>query len=241
MREIDTLFIDKGGVLLDNDALSAQYRRLLGRFLAPRLGKTPATWSAANVPAFARQLERWKASTTAAAGPADVSGWFATDAREWLHDMCDEAGVPRPPAGEADVIAPEALRYVREHLEVAVPRVLAALRVLRARGLTLHVASGDAHDDLVQYLGRIGARDLFDRVYGADLVNTWKLSSAYYRAILVDSGVDPRRAFVIDDSEKAITWAAECGLEGFLVRRSVNEDFEDAVLRTFASVERALR
>jgi HAD superfamily hydrolase (TIGR01509 family) len=240
MRRIDTLFIDKGGVLANNDTLSAQYRRLLGNFLAPRLGRTPATWSAANVPAFERQLSRWKSAATAATGPADVAGWFDGDAREWLWDMCDEAGVPRPPAPEADRVARDALRYVREHLAIEVPRVVARLRAFRERGLTLHVASGNAHDDLVQYLETIGAADIFDRVYGADLVNTWKLGPAYYRAVLADSGVDPRAAFVIDDSPNAIAWAAECGLRGFLVERAPSEDFEGAVRRTLADVERAL-
>jgi len=240
MGRIGTLFIDKGGVLVNNDTLSAQYRRLLGDFLAPRLGRTPAAWSAANIPAFDRQLTRWKSAATAASGPADVAGWFEHDAREWLWDMCDEAGVPRPLETGADRIAREALAHVREHLAIEVPRVIGALRALRARGLTLHVASGDAHADLVQYLETIGARDIFDRVYGADLVNTWKLSPAYYRAILADSGVDPRRAFVIDDSRHAIAWAAECGLRGFLVERGAGEDFEDAVLRTFGEVEGAL-
>jgi HAD superfamily hydrolase (TIGR01509 family) len=240
MGRIDTLFVDKGGVLVNNDTLSAQYRRLLGEFLAPRLGRTPDTWSAANVPAFERQLSRWKSAATASAGPADVAGWFNGDARAWLWDMCDEAGVPRPPAPEADRVARDALRYVREHLAIEVPRVIGMLRALRERGLRMHVASGDAHDDLVQYLETIGAADIFDRVYGADLVNTWKLGPAYYRAVLADSGVDPRHAFVIDDSPNAIAWAAECGLRGFLVERAPGEDFEDAVVRTFVDVERAL-
>jgi phosphoglycolate phosphatase-like HAD superfamily hydrolase len=240
MGRIDTLFVDKGGVLVNNDTLSAQYRRLLGDFLAPRLGRTPARWSAANVPAFERQMSRWKAAATAAAGPAGVAGWFDSDAREWLWDMCDEADVARPAQQDADRIARDALRYVRGHLSIEVPRVVDELRALRTRGLTLHVASGDAHDDLVQYLETIGARDVFDRVYGADLVNTWKLGPAYYRAVLADCGADPRSAFVIDDSRDAIAWAAECGLRGFLVERAPAEGFEEAVLRAFAEVERAL-
>src|SRR5437867_122135 len=37
------------------------------------------------------------------------------------------------------------------------------------------------------------ARDLFDRVYGSALVNTWKFGPEYYRAVLAESGVDPDR------------------------------------------------
>jgi FMN phosphatase YigB (HAD superfamily) len=101
-------------------------------------------------------------------------------------------------------------------------------------------ASADAHDDLVEFLERIGARELFDRVYGSDLVNTWKFGPAYYRAVLADSGVDAARAAVVDDSPQALAWASECGLRGFLVDRHDGEAFDDAVARTFEAVARAV-
>jgi hypothetical protein len=49
MSEITTLFIDKGGVLIDNTTLSPQYRRLLGEFLPTELGGDPEAWANANV------------------------------------------------------------------------------------------------------------------------------------------------------------------------------------------------
>jgi FMN phosphatase YigB (HAD superfamily) len=52
--------------------------------------------------------------------------------------------------------------------------------------------------------------------------------------------VTPGEALVIDDSERAIGWAAECGIRGIVVRRGVGEPFERAVLRGFDEVERAL-
>ncbi|HKY51960.1 MAG TPA: HAD family hydrolase, partial [Candidatus Limnocylindria bacterium] len=124
---------------------------------------------------------------------------------------------------------------------VRVPRRgLDALRALRARGVVLHVASGDAHADLVDFLVHIGARELFDRVYGSDVVDTWKSGPDYYRAILRDTDVDPARAAVVDDQPSALSWAAECGLRGFLVQRRDGEEFDDAVARTFADVARAV-
>jgi hypothetical protein len=42
---------------------------------------------------------------------------------------------------------------------------------------------------------------------------------------------------VIDDSERATRWAAECGLRGVLVRRRAGEPFEDSVLRAFDEVQ----
>jgi HAD superfamily hydrolase (TIGR01509 family) len=60
-------------------------------------------------------------------------------------------------------------------------------------------------------LERIDARDVFDRVYGSDLVNSWKFGPAYYRAVLADSAVDPRLAAVVDDSPAALSSAASAG------------------------------
>jgi FMN phosphatase YigB (HAD superfamily) len=238
---ITTLFVDKGGVLIDNDDdLAPQWRRLIGEFLSPRLGGSAQAWSEANVPAFTHQVERWRAEM-ARGGPADIRGFFAKDACLWFLDMCDAMGSPRPADDDAARLAAETVAYVKAHLQIRAPQHgLETLRELRERGVVLHVASGDAHDDLVAFLEQIDARDLFDRVYGSDIVNTWKSGPRYYRAILSDSGVDADRAAVVDNSAEALSWARECGLRGFLVARRDGEDFDDAVTRMFAEVARAL-
>jgi FMN phosphatase YigB (HAD superfamily) len=86
----------------------------------------------------------------------------------------------------------------------------------------------------------MGTLELFDRVYGSDLVNVWKSSRAYYRAILADTGTAAANAVVIDDSETAIDWAGECGLRGVQVRRQPGEPFEASVLRAFDEVNALL-
>jgi len=236
MRPVEVLFVDKGGVLIDNNDLSPQWRRLIGEFLAPRLGGSPEAWGAANIPAFEHQLERWRAAM-AGRGPADIRGFFAKDARLWFLDMCDAIGSERPPDVEAERIAADTVSYVRAHLEIRAPqRGLLALRRLRERGVVLHVASGDAHDELVTFLEQIGARDLFDRVYGSDLVNAWKFGPEYYRAVLADSRVDPERAAVVDDSPNALSWARDCGMRGFLVERQGGEVFDNAVTRVISEI-----
>ena len=241
MKPIDVLFVDKGGVLIDNaEDLGPQWRRLIGEFLSRRLGGSARAWGDANVPAFERQLERWRAEM-AKRGPADIRGFFAKDARLWFLDMCDAAGFARPADEEAERIAAETVDYVKAHLEIRPPeKGLLALCALKRRGLVLHMASGDSHGDLVEFLERIGARDLFDRVYGSDLVNTWKFGPEYYRAILRDSGVDADRAAVIDDSPKALSWARQSGLRVFQVARRDGEEFDDAVARTFGEVARTI-
>lgn len=239
MPRITTLFIDKGGVLVDNTVLGAQYQRLIAEYLSGLLGGEPHTWRDANVWAFDRQYERWQAAAKIPPQP-NIREWFAHDARDWLYDMCEMVDVPRPPAEDAYRIARDTLRYCMERVGVEVPRIAERLRSFRARGLTLHTASGDAQEDLVAYLEVIGVRGLFDRVYGADVVNVWKSSSAYYRAILQDADVHASEAIVVDDSERAIGWAAECGIRGVRVTRGEGEDFESAVLRAFDEVERLI-
>jgi HAD superfamily hydrolase (TIGR01509 family) len=170
-----------------------------------------------------------------------IREWFDADAANSLYDICEMVGVERPPQSDAVRIANDTLRYVRERVGVQVPAIVDRLRSLRDRGLTLHVASGDAHEDLVQYLKTIGVRDVFDRVYGSDLLSVWKSGPAYYRAILAATGTAAATAVVIDDSERAIGWAAECGLRGVLVRRAAGEPFESAVLRAFDEADAWIR
>ena len=240
MAKITTLFIDKGGVLVDNDSVGAQFRRLLGEFLPTALGGRPDAWATANVGAHERAFERYREASRTDPS-SSIGQWFANDARLWLYDMCDQVGVAHPVGTEADRIASDAFGYVLERVEIQIPRAVARLRELRHVGLTLHTASGDSHADVAGYLGTLGVQDVFDRVYGTDLVNVWKSGPAFYRALLADVGTPAEGALVIDDSERAIEWAAACGLQGVLVRRRAGEKHEDAVLRALDEVETYLR
>jgi len=154
--------------------------------------------------------------------------------------MCDEVGRPRPPSAQADRIANGAHEYVRRRVDIRAPRIVERLRDLNKLGLKLHVASGDQHADLVGYLETMGTRELFDRVCGSDLINVWKASPAYYRAILADTRTDAANAIVIDNSPTAIAWAAESGLRAVLAQRRTGEPFEDSVLRAFDEVSALL-
>jgi len=86
----------------------------------------------------------------------------------------------------------------------------------------------------------LGVLDLFGRAYGSDLLDVWKSGPAYYRAIVADTATEAANAVVIDDSDRAIGWAGECGLRGVLVRREAGEAFEDSVLRAFDEVDALL-
>jgi len=236
MGKITTLFIDKGGVLVDNTSVSPQYRRLLGEFLPTALGGDPDAWANANTGAASRAFARYHRATLTAPSTS-IRDWYAEDVRLWLYEMCDEVGRPRPPGVQANRIANAAHDYVRRRVDIRAPRIVERLRDLYSRGMKLHVASGDQHSDIVGYLDTMGTRELFDQVYGSDLLNVWKSSPAYYQAILADTATDPGAAVVVDDSERAIGWAAECGLRGVQVRRRAGEPFEDSVMRAFDEVD----
>lgn len=90
------MFIDKGGVLIDNTVLSPRYRRLLGEFLPTELGGDSAAWANANVGAAHRAFERYQHAYQAAPS-TNVRDWYAEDVRRWLYEMCDEVGRARPP------------------------------------------------------------------------------------------------------------------------------------------------
>jgi phosphoglycolate phosphatase-like HAD superfamily hydrolase len=239
MAKITTLFIDKGGVLIDNTVLGPQYRRLLGEFLPSELGGDSDAWANANVGAAKRAFERYQQAYRTAPS-TNVRDWYAEDVRRWLYEMCDEVGRSRPPAAQADRIANAAHEYVRRRVDIDSPRIVERLRDYHRRGLKLHTASGDQHSDLIGYLETMGVLELFGRVYGSDLVNRWKSGPAYYRAILADTGTEAGNAVVIDDSPRAIEWAGECDARGVLVRRRDGELFEDSVLRAFEEVDALL-
>src|SRR2546421_12831737 len=155
MAKITTLFIDKGGVLVDNRMLSPQYRRLLGEFLPTELGGDPKAWENANVGAATRAFERYhRAHVTAPS--TSIREWYAGDVRQWLYEMCDEVGRPRPPQAQADRIANAAREYVRQRVDIRTPRIVERLRVLHQSELNLHLASGDQHACPGRHLAAMG-------------------------------------------------------------------------------------
>ena len=206
------VFIDDGGVLNDNERRAPEWRRLLGEYLAPRLGGAPEAWGAANRPVFerawARYMERMKSGSY-----RGIDAWIRADRERWLVDMCEIVGVAPPPDPAAFAI--ETGTWVSERVRADIPGAIDAVRDLAARGLRLHMASGGLSWELAPYLRGMGIRDHFERLYGPDLVDTTKSGPPYYEAILADSGTDTRTAVVVDDSADARGWAASVGMRTF--------------------------
>lgn len=204
------LFLDDGGVMNDNTRRGEQWRRLVGEYFAPRLGGSAAAWAAANG-AWTDELfdpPNWSARLAASTSYEHFDYHYQLD---WLAGMCRRVGVPLPAVSESYALAREAVTYITRRVHAAFPGVVEAIRQLYHDGYTLYTASGEPSWELDGYLDGMGVRDYFTRLYGPDLVDTFKTGPAYYERIFADAGIDPARALVIDDSEQAVGWARAAG------------------------------
>ena len=210
------LFVDDGGVMNENARRGRQWSSLAGRFLARRLGGAPEAWAAANVE-VANRLFRQQAEHFGANPSASWIAYWATYEEEWLDGMCSAAGVECP----ADPVLRRRLyrncsTWVTRRVRAGYPGAVAALRQLRKAGYSLHTASGEASWELDGYLTGMRVRDCFVDLYGPDLVNVAKASSLYYQRVFAHAVVTPADAIVVDDSERALDWAAALGAQTVL-------------------------
>ncbi len=214
-----TIFLDDGGVMNDNTRRAAEWRRLIGEFLTPKLGGDPGAWAEANSVVFARQWRRFE-EWLSARGADEWGDFFgATEERErWLREMCEHVGVSAPRGDACPELALETERYVIPRVRAAFPGAVQAIERLHKRGYWLSTASGALSSDLEGYVTRMGVRQFFaERLYGPDLVQTLKGGPHFYRRIFEDADVDPAAALVVDDSPQAVRWAAEAGARAVLV------------------------
>jgi HAD superfamily hydrolase (TIGR01509 family) len=211
-----TLFLDEGGVLNDDTLRGAQWPPLVGEFFAPRLGGAPEAWAQANRVVMQRLLEppAWSALLSTAANHAGFERLYYS---AWLQGMCDLVGVPRPSEQECLALGAAAEAAIVPRLRAAFPGAVDTVRALHASGYTLHMASGGASRMLDLGLTAMGIRHCFGRLYGPDLVDTFKHGPAFYERILADLALPPHQALFVDDSPKALAWADQTGARTLLV------------------------
>jgi HAD superfamily hydrolase (TIGR01509 family) len=211
-----TIFLDDGGVMNDNRRRGPAWQRLVSAFFTPRLGGDPAAWREANR-VVAERLWADYTRTMRGRTDADVAAFQRANQIAWLAGMCALVGVPAPPDDECLALAEQAAAFVTPRVDAAFPGAVAAIRQLHAAGHALHTASGEWTADLHGYLTGMGVRDLFGRLYGTDLINTFKEGPAYYARIFADAGIAPAEALVVDDTPIAVEWAARAGARAVLV------------------------
>ncbi len=213
-RNVSVIFIDDGGVLNDNERRGAEWRRLIGEYLSPRLGGEPLAWGAANRIVFADQWKRFEAWDELHSLDEEYVDFFSSgdESLRWLCEMCEHVGVAAPVDSAKLAAATE--RYVQSRIRSGYEDAAPGVSALFQAGYTLATASGEQSHELSLYLVALGIRDCFaGRLYGPALVRAHKASPVYYERILADSGVSPASALVVDDNAQAIAWAAQAGMQ----------------------------
>lgn len=210
------VFLDDGGVMNDNGTRALQWQRLVSEFFVPLLGGPAEAWSRANRVVADRlfEPEAWRKRVRAA---ADYKSFDRDYQLEWLRDMCALVGAETPSEEECLYLARQATAFITSRVQAAAPSVVDTIRMLHRRGYSLHTASGESSLDLTGYLQAMGVRDCFGRLYGPDLIETFKEGPEYYEHIFADLGIAAADALVVDDSPRAIEWAMQVGARTVLV------------------------
>lgn len=243
------VFLDDGGVMNDNRLRGSQWPPLVAEFFAPRLGGAHAAWAEANRAVINAMIEpaAWRERLQSA---QDYQQFDRAYQLNWLKGMCARVGVAAPADDACYQLACQATARIIRRVHAAFPGAVEAIRALYQRGYLLHTASNGSSTELAGHLEGMGVRECFQRLYGPDLVNTFKVGPAYYARLFADAGVDPAQALVLDDSPQAVAWATQAGARAVLVGQApagqdglahitslaelpeIIQDIEDAPLNT---------
>ena len=208
------LFIDDGGVLNDNALRAPEWLRLIGGFMAPRLGGTAEQWARVNSEEFPRV---WRAIEKRLPTFATYTDFQRTYSVEWMRAMCTHVGVELLSDDAAVAFHAELTRYVDERANAAVPGSADAVLALHKAGYTLYTASGEPSWEMEVITQKMGIRHAFVRLYGADLVDRMKNGPAYYERVFDDAGVPAASALVIDSEAECCEWARAAGAQALWV------------------------
>lgn len=222
------ILLDDGGVMNDNRIRGEQWPPLVGEFFAPRLGGTEHAWAEANRIAIQHILEptNWLQRIEAS---RDYASFEYTYWLDWLTQMGQLVRVSLPSEQECVQLAQQAEQYIIPRVRSAFPGACKAIQQLYAEGYTLHTASGESSTHLGHYLESMDVRHCFGRLYGPNLINTFKESPEYYRNLFADLQIAPEAALVVDDNPRMLARARALGANTVLV--SAGERADDALIQ----------
>jgi len=209
------VFLDLGGVIIDKDQQITKWQGFVGECFVRLLGGTQEAWTLAHR-LVTNRLEKWEGAHGQTS--ADFVSFYRSYQLQWVRGMCELLGIRIPAEEESLALAYRAIASITHRIQVGLPGAVEAIRILHHQGYPLRLASGACSLELAGYLDGLGVRHCFGRLYGADLINTFKEGPAYYRRLFADVGIQPAEALVVDDSPQAINWAAQPGAKTVLVR-----------------------
>ena len=212
LKNVETVFLDDGGVMNDNRLRGPEWVRLIGEFLPPRLGGTAEAWGYHNQRVIRPVLEELYAKPSPFVSHRDFQQAYAT---RWMTAMCEAVGVPLP--ADLESMHHELSVFVLERANSEFAGAADAVRSLRDAGYRLYTASGGASWELRAIMRKMGIVELFTTLYGADLIDRVKYGPAYYELVFADAGVEPSRVLVVDSDLDCCEWAREAGAKAVWV------------------------
>ena len=225
MSKIHAVFLDDGGVLNNNELRAPQWQELIAKYFVPRYGGDYNAWKQANWIAFENLMKSWEKAKKEP--EINFNVFWQKESELWINTMFHHVGVPPPPPHEQYNVAIKAEEWITPRVLAAFPGAIQTVRHLKKCGYLLYTASGGTSWQLRGYLTGMGIADYFEEFYGADLINTMKASSLYYKRMYRHAGISPEQALVVDDFPENVLRAQEVGATGVLVTTSENEHQED--------------
>ncbi len=234
MRKIQAVFLDDGGVLNNNELRSPQWQELIAQYFAPRYGGDHNAWKHANRIAFDNLLKSWRKAKKEP--EIDFQSFWQNESELWITTMFHHVGVSPPPSHEQYNVAIKAEEWITTRVRAAFPGAIQTVRHLKEHGYLLYTASGGTSWQLRGYLTGMGIADYFEEFYGADLINTMKASSLFYKRMFKHAGISPERALVVDDFPENVLRAQEVGATGVLVTTS-NDDHQENLFYSIRRID----
>ncbi|HEX9268431.1 MAG TPA: HAD family hydrolase [Candidatus Limnocylindria bacterium] len=214
---VEALFVDSAGVLLDVSALLKAWQRGVAEFCGPRLGGSAEQWAKANRLVEQRYFA-WAREAAHADGGRGLRSFVRWSDERWIKDMCELVGVgsPADPIAFADACT----RHITAGAgDTAYPDAVPAVRALATQVPRLFTATSQDERQIDGYLRAFGIRELFERTYGGDLVDRFKVNAAFFTDIMADADVAPERSALVDDNPRYLGWAREAGMKTYLLER----------------------
>jgi phosphoglycolate phosphatase-like HAD superfamily hydrolase len=212
LKNVETVFLDDGGVMSDNRRRAPEWVRLIGVFMPPRLGGTPEQWGYHNQRIIRQVLDDVFGRLSSFASHREFQRIYATN---WMTAMCQAMAIEMPDNGEE--LYRELSIYVAEHAKCECPGAGDAVRGLHRAGYQLFTASGTASWELRGIVSRMGIADLFETLYGPDLIDRVKYGPNYYELVFAHAGVVPAQALVVDSDLECCEWARKVGAKAVWV------------------------
>jgi len=211
LQSADLILIDDGGVMNDNNARSYQWKELIADYFIPIYGGSRVKWKEANQFALDNLLNRY--NKIIMKNPiVDFNNYWKRELAQWVTDMFQIVNIAVPSEKNLFMLAKRAGEWITLRIKAAYPGVVETIKDLYNNGFQLCTASGEVSWELNGYLTGMDIVECFQKLYGPDLINTAKASIFFYKKILQEMTVNPKKAILIDDSLWQVELASSMGI-----------------------------